>query len=169
MSAIDPRDRRPRSHADLGLLGREAGFGAGADRTHCNAGCFAAVDWGTALAPIYRAHDACIPLHVWVVGVPLPGSQSHCLGTGLHVVRRSVMADNVGGRVMRHGRVGVWIVGADRTTASGGVANKVGTYLKAFAAQDNNVPFSVALPSPTMDWALDSGAVIPIRSATRAK
>ena len=132
--------------------------------THCNAGWLAAVDWGTALAPIYRAHDAGIPLHVWV-DETRPRNQGASLTAwelGQHGIPHTVIADNAGGHLMRHGRVDLCIVGTDRTTASGDVANKIGTYLKALAAQDNNVPFYVALPSPTIDWTLDSGADIPI-------
>ena len=132
--------------------------------THCNAGWLAAVDWGTALAPIYRAHDAGIPLHVWV-DETRPRNQGASLTAwelGQHGVPHTVIADNAGGHLMRHGRVDLCIVGTDRTTASGDVANKIGTYLKALAARDNGVPFYVALPSPTIDWTLDSGDDIPI-------
>src|SRR3954465_1219094 len=132
--------------------------------THCNAGWLAAVDWGTALAPIYRAHEAGIPLHVWV-DETRPRNQGASLTAwelGQHGVPHTVIADNAGGHLMRHGRVDLCIVGTDRTTASGDVANKIGTYLKALAARDNNVPFYVALPSSTIDWTLDTGADIPI-------
>jgi methylthioribose-1-phosphate isomerase len=132
--------------------------------THCNAGWLATVDWGTALAPVYRAHDAGIPLHVWV-DETRPRNQGASLTAwelGQHGVPHTVIADNAGGHLMRHGRVDLCIVGTDRTTASGDVANKIGTYLKALAARDNGVPFYVALPSPTIDWTLDSGDDIPI-------
>jgi methylthioribose-1-phosphate isomerase len=132
--------------------------------THCNAGWLAAVDWGTALAPIYRAHDAGVPLHVWV-DETRPRNQGASLTAwelGQHGVPHTVIADNAGGHLMRQGEVDLCIVGTDRTTASGDVANKIGTYLKALAAHDNGVPFYVALPSPTIDWELDDGAAIPI-------
>jgi methylthioribose-1-phosphate isomerase len=132
--------------------------------THCNAGWLATVDWGTALAPVYRAHDAGIPLHVWV-DETRPRNQGASLTAwelGQHGVPHTVIADNAGGHLMRQGRIDLCIVGTDRTTASGDVANKIGTYLKALAAHDNGVPFYVALPSPTIDWTLDSGDDIPI-------
>jgi methylthioribose-1-phosphate isomerase len=132
--------------------------------THCNAGWLATVDWGTALAPVYRAHDAGIPLHVWV-DETRPRNQGASLTAwelGQHGVPHTVIADNAGGHLMRLGRVDLCIVGTDRTTAGGDVANKIGTYLKALAAHDNGVPFYVALPSPTIDWAIEDGAAIPI-------
>jgi methylthioribose-1-phosphate isomerase len=132
--------------------------------THCNAGWLATVDWGTALAPIYRAHDEGIPVHVWV-DETRPRNQGASLTAwelGQHGVPHTVIADNAGGHLMRHGKVDLCITGTDRTTASGDVANKIGTYLKALAARDNNVPFFVALPSPTIDWNLDDGDDIPI-------
>jgi methylthioribose-1-phosphate isomerase len=132
--------------------------------THCNAGWLATVDWGTALAPIYRAFDAGIPLHVWV-DETRPRNQGASLTAwelGQHGVPHTVIADNAGGHLMRHGQVDLCIVGTDRTTAAGDVANKIGTYLKALAAHDNGVPFYVALPSPTIDWTLDDGDRIPI-------
>src|SRR5580693_4373066 len=132
--------------------------------THCNAGWLATVDWGTALAPIYRAHDDGIPLHVWV-DETRPRNQ----GAGLtawelaeHGVAHTVIVDNAGGHLMREGLVDLCIVGTDRTTAGGDVANKIGTYLKALAARDNDIPFYVALPSPTIDWQIESGSAIPI-------
>jgi methylthioribose-1-phosphate isomerase len=139
--------------------------------THCNAGWLATVDWGTALAPIYLAHERKIPLHVWV-DETRPRNQGASLTAwelGQHGVPHTVIADNAGGHLMQHAQVDLCIVGTDRTTASGDVANKVGTYLKALAAYDNNVPFYVALPSPTIDWTLDDGVKqIPIeeRDAT---
>jgi methylthioribose-1-phosphate isomerase len=132
--------------------------------THCNAGWLATVDWGTALAPIYRAHDDGIPVHVWV-DETRPRNQ----GAGLtawelaeHGVPHTVIVDNAAGHVMREGLVDLCIVGTDRTTAGGDVANKIGTYTKALAARDNNIPFYVALPSPTIDWEIERGAEIPI-------
>jgi methylthioribose-1-phosphate isomerase len=132
--------------------------------THCNAGWLATVDWGTALAPVYRAHEDGIPVHVWV-DETRPRNQGAGLTAwelGQHGVAHTVIVDNAGGHLMRQGRVDLCIVGTDRTTRSGDVANKIGTYLKALAAQDNDVAFYVALPSPTIDWEIDSGAAIPI-------
>lgn len=132
--------------------------------THCNAGWLATVDWGTALAPIYCAHEAGIPLHVWV-DETRPRNQGASLTAWellQHGVPHTVIADNAGGHLMRQGRVDLCITGTDRTTRNGDVANKIGTYLKALAARDNGVPFYVALPSPTIDWILDSGDAIPI-------
>ncbi|MGH7047529.1 MAG: S-methyl-5-thioribose-1-phosphate isomerase [Stellaceae bacterium] len=132
--------------------------------THCNAGWLATVDWGTALAPIYRAHDDGLPLHVWV-DETRPRNQGASLTAwelGQHGVPHTVIADNAGGHLMRQKLVDLCIVGTDRTTAAGDVANKIGTYLKALAAHDNDIPFYVALPSPTIDWEIESGADIPI-------
>ncbi len=133
--------------------------------THCNAGWLATVDWGTALAPLYLAHDRGLEVHVWV-DETRPRSQGAALTAwelGQHGVPHTVIVDNAGGHLMQHGMVDVCIVGTDRTTAAGDVANKVGTYLKALAAHDNGVPFYVALPSPTIDWELADGvADIPI-------
>ena len=132
--------------------------------THCNAGWLATVDWGTALAPIYRAHDSGIPVHVWV-DETRPRNQGASLTAwelGQHGVPHTVIADNAGGHLMRQGEVDLCIVGTDRTTCTGDVANKIGTYLKALAAQDNGVPFYVALPSPSIDWETEDGAAIPI-------
>ncbi len=133
--------------------------------THCNAGWIATVDWGTALAPIYLAHDAGIPVHVWV-DETRPRNQGAALTAyelGAHGVPHTVITDNAGGHLMQRGQVDMVIVGTDRTTASGDVANKIGTYLKALAAHDNGVPFYVALPSPTIDWSIRDGlADIPI-------
>ncbi len=133
--------------------------------THCNAGWMATVDWGTATAPIYKAQAAGIPLHVWV-DETRPRNQ----GAGLTAwelehggVPYALIVDNAGGHLMQHGMVDLCIVGSDRTTATGDVANKIGTYLKALAAHDNGVPFYVALPSPTIDWTKRDGlAEIPI-------
>jgi methylthioribose-1-phosphate isomerase len=132
--------------------------------THCNAGWLATVDWGTALAPIYRAHNEGIPIHVWV-DETRPRNQGASLTAwelGEHGVAHTVIVDNAGGHLMREGLVDLCIVGTDRTTAGGDVANKIGTYLKALAARDNDIPFYVALPSPTIDWQIESGAEIPI-------
>ena len=133
--------------------------------THCNAGWIATVDWGTALAPIYLAHDAGILVHVWV-DETRPRNQGAALTAyelGAHGVPHTVIADNAGGHLMQRGAVDMVIVGTDRTTASGDVANKIGTYLKALAAHANGVPFYVALPSPTIDWSIRDGlAEIPI-------
>jgi methylthioribose-1-phosphate isomerase len=132
--------------------------------THCNAGWLACVDWGTALAPIYRAFDEGIPLHVWA-DETRPRNQGASLTAyelGAHGVAHTILADNAGGHYMQAGEVDLCIVGTDRVTANGDVANKIGTYLKALAAKDNNVPFYVALPSSTIDWTLASGRAIPI-------
>jgi methylthioribose-1-phosphate isomerase len=132
--------------------------------THCNAGWLATVDWGTALAPVYRAFDDGIPLHVWV-DETRPRNQGASLTAWellQHGVPHTVIADNTGGHLMQHAMVDFCITGTDRTAANGDVANKIGTYLKALAARDNGVPFYVALPSPTIDWSLDEGARIPI-------
>jgi len=132
--------------------------------THCNAGWLAAVDWGTALAPVYRAHAEGLPIHVWV-DETRPRNQ----GAGLtawelaeHGVPHTVIVDNAAGHIMREGLVDLCIVGTDRTTAGGDVANKIGTYMKALAAHDNAIPFYVAAPSPSIDWAIEGGAAIPI-------
>jgi len=133
--------------------------------THCNAGWLATVDWGTALAPIYKAFDAGLPVHVWV-DETRPRNQGASLTAwelGRHGVPHTVIADNTGGHLMQHGRVDMCIVGTDRVTARGDVCNKIGTYLKALAAHDNGVPFYVALPTPTIDWTLQDGVKeIPI-------
>jgi methylthioribose-1-phosphate isomerase len=132
--------------------------------THCNAGWLAAVDWGTALAPVYRAHEDGVPLHVWV-DETRPRNQGAGLTAwelGQHGVPHTVIVDNAGGHLMRQGRVDLCIVGSDRTTAGGDVANKIGTYLKALAAHDNDVPFYAALPSSTIDWDILDGSAIPI-------
>lgn len=133
--------------------------------THCNAGWLAFVDYGSATAPIYAAHDKGIPLHVWV-DETRPRNQGARLTAwelGQHGVPHTIIADNVGGHLMQHGKVDLVITGADRVTRSGDAANKIGTYLKALAAQDNQVPFYVALPSSTFDFALRDGVKqIPI-------
>ena len=127
--------------------------------THCNAGWLATVDWGTATAPIYMAHDAGLPVHVWV-DETRPRNQGASLTAwelGRHGVAHTVIPDNTGGHLMQHGLVDLCIVGTDRTTADGDVCNKIGTYLKALAARDNGVPFYVALPSPTIDFTVHDG------------
>jgi methylthioribose-1-phosphate isomerase len=133
--------------------------------THCNAGWLAAVDVGTATAPIYLAHDNGIPIHVFA-DETRPRNQGASLTAwelGRHGVPHTVIADNTGGHLMQHGAVDLVIVGTDRVTANGDVCNKIGTYLKALAARDNNVPFYVALPSPTIDFTVADGvAEIPI-------
>jgi methylthioribose-1-phosphate isomerase len=132
--------------------------------THCNAGWLATVDYGTALAPIYLAYDEGIPLHVWV-DETRPRNQGASLTAfelGSHGVDHTILADNAGGHYMQAGQVDMVIVGTDRVTANGDVANKIGTYLKALAAHDNDIPFYVALPSSTIDWTLESGRDIPI-------
>ncbi len=132
--------------------------------THCNAGWLATVDWGTALAPIYKAQAAGIPLHVWVDETRPRNQGAHLTAWELAAagIEHRLIADNSGGHLMRQGRVDLCIVGSDRTTASGDVCNKIGTYLKALAAADNKVPFYVALPSSTIDWDLTDGMAIPI-------
>ncbi len=133
--------------------------------THCNAGWLATVDWGTALAPIYVAHDAGVPVHVWV-DETRPRNQGAALTAyelNAHGVPHTVIADNAGGHLMQHGRIDLCIVGSDRTTSTGDVCNKIGTYLKALAARDCGVPFYAALPFSTIDWTLTDGvAGIPI-------
>lgn len=127
--------------------------------THCNAGWLACVEYGTATAPIYAAHEAGIPVHVWVDETrPLnQGARLTAWELGQAGVAHTVITDNAGGHLMQHGRVDVVIVGTDRTTHTGDVANKIGTYLKALAARDNGIPFYVALPSSTFDWTLADG------------
>ncbi|MCE2748523.1 MAG: S-methyl-5-thioribose-1-phosphate isomerase [Rhodobacter sp.] len=133
--------------------------------THCNAGWLATVDWGTATAPIYKAHQAGIPLHIWVDETRPRNQGAHLTawemaGSG---ISHALIVDNAGGHLMQQKEVDMVIVGTDRTTARGDVCNKIGTYLKALAAQDNGVPFYVALPSPTIDWQLKDGmAGVPI-------
>jgi methylthioribose-1-phosphate isomerase len=127
--------------------------------THCNAGWLATVDWGTATAPIYKAHDAGIRVHVFV-DETRPRNQGAALTAfelGHHGVPHTLIVDNLGGHLMQHGKVDLCIVGTDRTTATGDVCNKIGTYLKALAAHDNNVPFYVAAPSPSIDFSLSEG------------
>ncbi|MGE3145965.1 MAG: S-methyl-5-thioribose-1-phosphate isomerase, partial [Pseudorhodoplanes sp.] len=140
--------------------------------THCNAGWLATVDWGTATAPIYMAHDAGLPIHVFA-DETRPRNQGASLTAfelGQHGVAHTVIPDNTGGHLMQHGLVDLVIVGTDRVTAQGDVCNKIGTYLKALAARDNGVPFYVALPSPTIDFGVDDGiAEIPIEQRAAAE
>jgi methylthioribose-1-phosphate isomerase len=140
--------------------------------THCNAGWLATVDWGTATAPIYRAHDSGLPVHVWI-DETRPRNQGASLTAWEmknHGVPHTIIADNAGGHLMQHGKVDLCIVGTDRTTASGDVANKIGTYLKALSAHDNRIPFYVALPSPSIDWTVGDGLKeIPIEERAGAE
>jgi len=133
--------------------------------THCNAGWLATVDWGTALAPVYLAHDRGIDVHVWV-DETRPRNQGANLTAwelGQHGVPHTLIADNTAGHLMQRGRVDLCITGSDRTTAHGDVCNKIGTYLKALSARDNDIPFYVALPHSTIDWDCGDGiAEIPI-------
>ncbi len=132
--------------------------------THCNAGWLACIDWGTATSPIYHAHDAGVRVHVFV-DETRPRNQGASLTAfelGQHGVPHTLVVDNAGGHLMQQGEVDLVITGADRVTANGDAANKIGTYLKALAALDNGVPFYVAIPQSTIDWSLDSGAGIPI-------
>ena len=140
--------------------------------THCNAGWLATVDWGTALAPIYKAHRAGLDIHVWV-DETRPRNQGASLTAfelGREGVPHTVIVDNAGGHLMQHGQVDAVIVGTDRTTRRGDVCNKIGTYLKALAAHDNGVPFYVALPASTIDWTVADGvAEIPIEARSSAE
>lgn len=132
--------------------------------THCNAGWLACVDWGTATAPIYQAHDGGVSLHVYV-DETRPRNQGASLTAfelGAHGVPHTIVVDNAGGHLMQRGLVDLVIVGTDRVSATGDVANKIGTYLKALAAHDNGVPFYVALPHSTIDWTIEDGMQIPI-------
>ncbi|WPD21643.1 MAG: S-methyl-5-thioribose-1-phosphate isomerase [Candidatus Electrothrix scaldis] len=132
--------------------------------THCNAGWLATVDWGTALAPIFKAHQAGIPVHVWVDETRPRNQGAHLTSWELASagIDHHLIVDNSGGHLMQQGQVDLCIVGTDRTTCTGDVCNKIGTYLKALAAADNDVPFYVALPSSTIDWTLEEGSAIPI-------
>ena len=166
-------DEDVRINAAIGVAGAEVIAGlwdhAGRQRpvnvlTHCNAGWLATVDWGTALAPIYRAHDSGIPVHVFV-DETRPRNQGASLSAWelqSHGVPYTLIVDNAGGHLMQRHEVDICIVGTDRVTADASVCNKIGTYLKALAAHDNGIPFYVALPSPTMDWSTPSGDRIPI-------
>jgi methylthioribose-1-phosphate isomerase len=140
--------------------------------THCNAGWIATVDYGTALSPIYQAHDLGLDVHVWV-DETRPRNQGAALTAwelGKHGVKHTVIADNAGGHLMQHGEVDIVIVGTDRVTRQGDVANKIGTYLKALAARDNGVPFWVALPHSTLDMRVRDGvAEVPIEERNAAE
>lgn len=156
----------PRSISDTGPRRREFGPAAAVQvLTHCNAGWLATVDWGTALAPIYKAYDAGIPIHVWV-DETRPRNQGASLTAfelREHGVPHTVIVDNAGGHLMQRGLVDLVLVGSDRTTARGDVCNKIGTYLKALAAHANGIPFYVALPTSTIDWSIEDGlSAIPI-------
>jgi methylthioribose-1-phosphate isomerase len=186
LSPLSPSERAEAAYAEAAAIADEdagvcqaiGGHGLGLIRTaarqgkdridiltHCNAGWLCAVDWGTALAPVYKAHRAGLPVHVWV-DETRPRNQGASLTAwelGKEGVPHTVIADNVGGHLMQHGMVDLCIVGTDRTTRAGDVCNKIGTYLKALAAHDNGVPFFVALPSSTIDWRIADGlADIPI-------
>lgn len=132
--------------------------------THCNAGSLATINWGTATAPIYFAHAKGVPVHVWVdeTRPRNQGSQLTAWELAQNGVPHTVIVDNAGGHLMQRGLVDLCITGTDRTTRTGDVANKIGTYLKALAAADNGIPFYVALPSTTIDWGMEDGAAIPI-------
>jgi methylthioribose-1-phosphate isomerase len=137
--------------------------------THCNAGWLAFVDYGSATAPIYAAHDRGLPVHVWVSETRPrnQGSKLTAWELGQHGVPHTVIADNAAGHLMQHGEVDLVIVGSDRTTYTGDVANKIGTYLKALSAKDNDIPFYVALPSSSIDWKMRDGRKeIPIEQRT---
>ena len=139
--------------------------------THCNAGWLATVDWGTATSPMYQAHDLNIPIHVWV-DETRPRNQGALTAWELksHGISHNYITDNAGGHLMQHGFVDMVIVGTDRTTSKGDVCNKIGTYLKALAAKDNNIPFYVALPSPTIDWTIEDGInEIPIEERSESE
>jgi methylthioribose-1-phosphate isomerase len=141
------------------IAGRKARRGPLNVLTHCNAGWLATVDWGTALAPVYKAHDAGLDVHVWV-DETRPRGQGMSLTAwelGQHGVKHTVVADNTAGHLMQNGLVDLCIVGTDRTTAAGDVCNKIGTYLIALAANDNGVPFYVGVPSPSIDWTVRDG------------
>ena len=180
LSPLPPSARADAAYARAGEIAEEdvainqeiGRHGLGADRgdraaarnrasainilTHCNAGWLATVDWGTATAPIYLAHDRGLKVHVWV-DETRPRNQGASLTAwelSHHGVPHTVIADNTGGHLMQHGMVDLVIVGTDRVTANGDVCNKIGTYLKALAAHDNGVPFYVALPSPTIDFSI---------------
>ena len=132
--------------------------------THCNAGWLATIDWGTATSPIYHAHQKGIPIHVWVDETRPRNQGANLTSFELNEenINNTIITDNAGGILMQRGEVDMCIVGTDRTLSNGDVCNKIGTYLKALAAKDNNVPFYVALPSPTIDWNLKNSSEIPI-------
>ena len=132
--------------------------------THCNAGWLATINWGTATSPIYHAHKKGIPVHVWVDETRPRNQGANLTSYELNEeeIPNTIIADNTGGILMQRGEVDICIVGTDRTLSNGDVCNKIGTYLKALAAHDNNVPFYVALPSSTIDWEIKKGKDIPI-------
>ncbi len=132
--------------------------------THCNAGWLATINWGTATSPIYHAHQKNIPIHVWVDETRPRNQGANLTSFELNEenIKNTIIADNTGGILMQRGEVDMCIVGTDRTLSNGDVCNKVGTYLKAIAAKDNNVPFYVALPSSTIDWDMKDSKNIPI-------
>jgi methylthioribose-1-phosphate isomerase len=188
LAPLSPQDRRDAAFAHAGALAEEdvalcEAIGAHglslirdiAERkggepvnilTHCNAGWLATVDWGTATAPIFKAHDEGLPVHVFV-DETRPRNQGALTAweLGQHGLPHTFIVDNAGGHLMQHGEVDLVIVGTDRTTASGDVCNKIGTYLKALAAYDNGVPFYVAAPSPSIDFSIDDGVrQVPIES-----
>ena len=148
-----------RAGATVGGAGRSLNV-----MTHCNAGWLATVDWGTATAPVYRAHDEGLAVHVWVreTRPRFQGAGLTAWELGQHGVPHTLVSDSAAGYLMSRGKVDVVIVGTDRTTAAGDVANKVGTYPLALAARDNGVPFYVAVPSPSIDWSIEDGTSIPI-------
>jgi methylthioribose-1-phosphate isomerase len=158
----------------LGVIREHAGR-KGGERvnilTHCNAGWLACVDWGTALSPIYQAHDAGIPVHVWV-DETRPRNQGAALTAyelGAHGVPHTIIVDNAGGHLMQQAQVDLCITGADRVTANGDAANKIGTYLKALAARDNGLPFYITTPFSTIDWQTAEGRLIPIEERDAAE
>ena len=132
--------------------------------THCNAGWLATINWGTATSPIYHAHKKGIPVHVWVDETRPRNQGANLTSYELNEeeIPNTIIADNTGGILMQRGQVDMCIVGTDRTLSNGDVCNKIGTYLKALAAHDNNVPFYVALPSSTIDWEIKEAKDIPI-------
>ena len=132
--------------------------------THCNAGWLATINWGTATSPIYHAHKKGIPLHIWVDETRPRNQGANLTSYELNEekIRNTIIADNTGGILMQRGEVDMCIVGTDRTLSNGDVCNKIGTYLKALAAHDNNIPFYVALPSSTIDWDIKDAKDIPI-------
>ncbi len=140
--------------------------------THCNAGWLATVDWGTAIAPIYKAHNAGVDVHVWVDETRPRNQGAHLTAWELaqHKVPHTLIVDNAGGHLMQHGLVDLCFVGTDRTTHTGDVCNKIGTYLKALAAHDNHVPFYVCAPSSSIDWTMKDGlSEIPIETRSGAE
>jgi len=146
-------------------ISRKKGRGPVNVLTHCNAGALATINWGTATAPVYLAHQAGMDIHVWVdeTRPRNQGSQLTAWELAENGVPHTLIVDNAGGHLMQHGKVDIVITGTDRTTRCGDVANKIGTYLKALAAKDNDIPFYVALPSTTIDWSIRDGIVeIPI-------